>query len=198
MFTGIVSGRGKIAKKEFLKNRLSYAIAFPEDLLEGLKIGASVSIDGACQTVTKIDGSLVWFDAIKETLDKTTLGLFEIDDEVNLERSAKLGDEIGGHLLSGHVFGTIIISSIKENIYTFQFPKEWSRYLFEKGYVAIDGISLTIASIDKGKNCFSIHLIPETLKRTTLGSKKPGAQINLELDALTQAVVETTERMLQG
>lgn len=197
MFTGIITGRGRLAKIKWELNRLTYAVMFPDDLLEGLVPGASVSIDGACQTVTQIEGNLVWFDAIQETLDKTTLSLLREGDLVNLERAAKMGDELGGHLLSGHVFGTVLLAHVQENIYILHYPEHIDRYLFEKGFVAIDGISLTIASLNREKNCFSIHLIPETLKRTTLALKKPGSRINLEIDSMTQAVVETTERVLK-
>lgn len=195
MFAGIVGGKGKVAKAEWSDNRLNYVLAFPQDLLEGLKIGASVSVDGVCQTVTSIQGHLVWFDAIMETLQKTTLNALKEGDFVNLERALKLGDEIGGHLLSGHIYGTASLISIKENTYTFQCPQGWTKYLFEKGFIAIDGVSLTLGAVDRKEGLFSVHLIPETLRTTSLGAKKPNSLLNLEFDSLTQVAVETIERL---
>ena len=195
MFTGIVKATAEIAALEKKDSILRYAVAFPKDFLSGLQLGASVSVDGVCQTVVAIDKNHVWFEAIGETLSRTTFGLFYLGSRVNLERSAKFGDEIGGHLLSGHIYGTAFISQIKENVYFFECPVLWMKYLFSKGYIAIDGISLTLVDVEKKTGRFSVHLIPETLKRTTLGEKKAGDRVNLEFDALTQAAVETIENL---
>lgn len=196
MFTGIVKAIGKIHALEKEGSILRYAVCFPPEMLLALELGASVSIDGVCQTVVSIRSPLVWFEAIEETVLKTTFSEMVIDQRVNLERSAKIGDEIGGHLLSGHVYGTAEIFNIKENIYTFSCSKNWMKYLFSKGYIAIDGISLTLVEVDRQQGHFSVHLIPETLKRTTLGEKKAGKRVNLEFDSLTQAAVETLENLV--
>lgn len=190
MFTGIVRAIGTIIEVKKKGDLLHYAVAFPHDNLE---LGASVAIDGVCQTVVKMTENSVWFDAIDETLQRTTLNILQVGQKVNIERSAKIGDEIGGHLLSGHVYGTAPIFNIDDNIYTFHCPAEWTKYLFSKGYIAIDGVSLTV--VDVGADFFTVHLIPETLHRTTLGQKKIDDRVNLEFDALTQAAVETVERL---
>ncbi len=191
MFTGIVRFIGRITEIIRKESLLQYAVAFPHEHLER---GASVSIDGVCQTVVRIDGENVWFDAIEETLQKTTLGSIEVGDLVNIERSAKIGDEIGGHLLSGHIYGTATLAQIDGNIFTFTCPQKWLKYLFPKGFVALNGASLTV--VDVGISHFTVHLIPETLKRTTFGQKKIGDRVNVEFDSLTQAAVETVERLI--
>jgi riboflavin synthase len=198
MFTGIVKGLffiGDVIKHNGLTQ---YSVILPASMREGLQIGASVSIDGVCQSVVSVQGDHVWFDAIEETLNRTTLRELEVGLRVNVERSARLGDEIGGHLLSGHVFGKARISKVitQENqaqIF-FEFSPKAIKYLFTKGYVAIDGASLTL--VDVGTHEFSVHLIPETLRMTTLGFKKVGDWVNVELDAQTQVIVDTIERLL--
>lgn len=194
MFTGIVKGVFPVSSVQN-EGILRYAVAMPENLREGLEIGASVSIDGVCQTVVKIEGDHVYFDAIEETLRVTTLNGLQEGDQVNVERSLRMGDEVGGHLLSGHVIDTAqILEKIEEKgetIIRFAVSEGLKKYLFAKGYVAIDGISLTIVGIDP----LSVHLIPETLKMTTLGFKKPGDLVNIEIDQQTQVIVETIERM---
>ena len=196
MFTGIVQELGKIVEIEKTSDLLRYTVEFPDTLLPDLKSGASVSIDGICQTVTTIDGNRVSFDAMEETLIKTTLDTLTIGQKVNLERSAKIGDEIGGHLLSGHIFGKTKLQKIEANIYTFACPKDWSPYFFPKGFIALDGISLTLVDILPG--FFTVHLIPETLKRTTLGFKKIGEFVNVEIDSQTQIIVDTIHRRLKN
>ncbi len=194
MFTGIVRGKGLIVQVEFKNSILRYAVRFPPELLSGLERGASVSIDGVCQTVVMIDQDQIWFEAIGETLERTTLKEIQKDGSVNLERAARFGDEIGGHLLSGHIYGTASLISIEQNIYTLRGSKDWMKYLFSKGYIAIDGISLTL--VDVNKDNFSVHLIPETLSHTTLGQKKTGDSVNIEIDSITQAAVDTVSRLL--
>lgn len=191
MFTGIVKGIGWVTVIEITPSILRYAVQFPPELLAGLERGASVSIDGVCQTVVKINQDQIWFEAIDETLERTTFKGMQIGRSVNLERAARFGDEIGGHLLSGHIYGSAPILSIEQNIYTIACPIDWMKYFFSKGYIALDGISLTLVAIDKTKGYFTVHLIPETLHHTTLGQKKAGDFVNIEIDAQTQATVET-------
>lgn len=196
MFTGIVRGIGLIVQTEIKNSILRYAVLFPSELLSGLTRGASVSVDGICQTVVMIDQDQIWFEAIGETLERTTLKEMSKGKSVNLERAAHFGDEIGGHLLSGHIFGTASIISIDHNIYSLLGSAEWMKYLFSKGYIAIDGISLTLVDVDTINKKFTVHLIPETLAHTTLGQKKPGDFVNIEIDSLTQAAVDTVSRLL--
>lgn len=202
MFTGIVKGLCPVKAVKKQKDFLQYAVKLPKELLKGLKQGASVSIDGVCQTVVKVEKDQVWFDAISETLKKTTLKSLQVDQQVNVERAATFKDEIGGHLLSGHIFGTAEIVKVKKQgntcIMTFQAPTAWMKYLFPKGYIAIDGASLTLVDVEREKGIFTVHLIPETLRLTTLGFKKAGHAVNIELDSHTQVIVDTVERIHQA
>lgn len=199
MFTGIVKGLFKVGKLEKKPHMTSFAITFNEELLNGLQTGASVSVDGVCLTVTRINGKQVWFDVIQETLNKTTLKHLEEELQVNIERSARFGDEIGGHLLSGHVYGTSKIHKIEhfENnkIVTFKADPTWMKYFFPKGYIALDGVSLTLVDVLQD-GYFTVHLIPETLRLTKFGTKIEGDLVNVELDSQTQAVVDTVERAM--
>ncbi|MCP5469187.1 MAG: riboflavin synthase subunit alpha [Chlamydiales bacterium] len=186
MFTGIIRIFGVVAAVE-CGDVQTYAIDFPHD---GLEIGASVSVDGTCQTAIAVDDH-VWFQAVGETLKRTTLGNLKVGQQVHIERSARIGDEIGGHMLSGHIYCTSMIQKIEENIYTFSVPN--TTYLFEKGYVAVDGMSLTV--VDVFEDAFTVHLIPETLK---VFHKKVGDFVNIEFDSLTMATVKTVERILKS
>ena len=183
MFTGIIRILGAVTAVE-RGAVMCYALDFPH---EGLEIGASVSVNGVCQTVVSLDQG-VWFEAIEETLQRTTLDTLEVGQKVQIERAARFGDEIGGHLLSGHIFCTSTIEKVEGHIFTFSIDDP--RYLFEKGYVAIDGMSLTV--VDVLEKSFTVHLIPETLKLFTKGV---GERVNLEFDALTIAAVDTVKRM---
>ena len=202
MFTGIVRGIGKITKIQTLPGLNHYSIGIDNHLLSNLEIGASIAIDGVCLTVVGFNAQEVSFDAINETLNRTTLKTLKEGDLVNIERAAKFGDEIGGHLLSGHIFGTASIQAIDRTqnncIISLKCPKEWIKYLFPKGYVALNGASLTLVDVDKAQGTFSVHLIPETLEKTTFGIKKVNNEINMELDSQTQAVVDTIEAIYQN
>lgn len=194
MYTGIIQGKAKVIAIEGKPHLRSFVFAFPLDLVEGLKTGASVSLGGVCLTVTKINAREISFDAMQETLKKTTLGDLLVGDEVNIERAAKLGDEIGGHVMSGHVSGKgkIVENGILKNgdwILKIEIDPALAGYVFEKGFVALDGVSLTVVHVEE--NTFAVHLIPETLARTTFTGKKVGDAVNVELDFQTVAVVET-------
>lgn len=197
MFTGIVQGRGEIVSIESGNEITTLRIRVPST--EGLAIGASISIDGVCLTATEFAEGIVSFDVIPETLEKTTLGELEVGGLVNVERSLRYGDEVGGHLLSGHIIGRGIISkadAVGDGAqYTILSPPDVRKYIVSKGYVGIDGISLTIGDVhDDG---FDLHLIPETLRLTTLGEKQAGDAVNLEIDSTTMMIVETVERMMK-
>ena len=193
MFTGIVHGTGCVQSVQG-DTVVTVAIEIPST--EGLEVGGSVSIDGVCLTATSV-GNSVTFDIIPETLERTTLGSLSSGSNVNVERALKFGDELGGHLLSGHIMGTAEIITAKNQDYTIKCPTEMAEFIQEKGYIAVDGISLTIGETD-GEGCFDVHIIPETLRLTTLGGKSVGDHVNIEIDAMTQAVVETTKRLMKS
>lgn len=200
MFTGITRGTFEVVALERRPGLLSYAVALPAGLRSGLEIGASVAIDGVCQTVVAIEGEGVRFEAILETLELTTLGALEKGAVVAVERSTRVGDEIGGHPVAGHVIGTGTVVSRKpagEGLdLRIEVPKAWMRYVQRKGFIAIDGSSLTVGATDAEGGQFDLHLIPETLRLTNLGRKQPGDRVNVELDAGTVAIVDTVERVL--
>ncbi|MEI8364857.1 MAG: riboflavin synthase subunit alpha [Parachlamydiaceae bacterium] len=198
MFTGIICGIGRVANVIVLPGLTKLAVGVTPSLLVGLQKGASVAIDGICLTVVDFDDSKIWFDVIAETLQQTTLKSVEVGAHVNIERAARFGDEIGGHMLSGHISGTTPIISIlrTENncILTFQGSPQLTKYLFPKGYIALNGASLTLVDVNNSSGAFTVHLIPETLERSTFGTKKVGDVVNVEYDSQTQAIVDTIER----
>ena len=200
MYTGIVQGCLPISSLEKKENLYRFSIEFPSERLEKLEEGASVAINGVCLTVTEIIGKAVFFEAIKETLGLSNLNDLREGTLVNMERSARANAEIGGHLISGHVVGMADILSIEKdtNNYriTFTGDDTWMKFVFEKGYLAVNGCSLTVAEMDRKLKQFSINLIPETLKRTNLELLQRGDKVNIEVEAQTQAIVETVERVL--
>jgi len=200
MYTGIIQALCPVVEMIDKPGLKSFVVKFPERLLAGLQLGASVSIDGTCFTVTKIDGQQVSFDAMQETLQKTTIGQLTQGDFVNIERSAKMGDEIGGHPMSGHVstMAEIVDVSESENnrFMTFKVDPSWMRFVFSKGFIGLDGASLTVVDADAKAGTFKVHFIPETLRITRFGSKQVGDHVNVEIDPQTQVMVETVERVL--
>lgn len=198
MFTGIVQAALPIAELEQRQGLWTLALDLPEKMLAGLELGASVALNGACLTVTRIEGQRVYFDAMMETLNITNLGKIEQGTKVNVERAAKFGDDIGGHQLSGHVHGVTEILEIErpENncVIWFKLSENFKPYVFTKGYIGLNGCSLTIGEVQEDR--FNVFLIPETLKITTFGEAGVGTSINLEIDSHTQAVVDTVERVL--
>jgi riboflavin synthase len=200
MFTGIVAGRARVESIEDRGGVRLLVLGLPSGLGEGLQLGASVSVAGTCLTVVARRGDEARFDCIDETLRRTTLGALGPGSLVNVERAARLGDEIGGHLLSGHVLGTAEVVSREvreENLaLTLRAPTGTGKYLLPKGYVAVDGCSLTLGEVDRARDTFAVHLIPETRRVTTLDALRPGDRVNLEVDSATQAVVDTVERVL--
>jgi riboflavin synthase len=170
------------------------------ELARGLVPGASVAINGVCLTATRIDGPDATFDVIGETLSRTTLGSLSVGGRVNVERSMTLADEIGGHRVAGHVYDTARVAAIDSgpNARTlwFEVAPRWMAYLYYKGFIAVDGASLTIAGIDADRSRFSVSLIPETITRTTLGTIRVDDRVNFEIDTQTQTIVDTVERLL--
>ena len=195
MYTGIVSGTAPVIAVADGEGIRTLTIDL-DGFSDGLQIGASVALDGVCMTVVSLEGTEVRFDAIEETLGRTTLERAIQGHMVNVERSLRMGDELGGHILSGHVMMTAkIIGRVERGEgldLAIENPLEARPYILEKGFIAIDGMSLTIGEAsDEG---FALHIIPETLRVTTIGEKEVGDSVNLEIDSRTQAVVETVMR----
>ncbi|HHH28179.1 MAG TPA: riboflavin synthase subunit alpha [Polyangiaceae bacterium] len=198
MFTGITRGTFEVVAVEREPGLMRYAVDLG-DYGAGLELGASVSIDGVCQTVVAMDGTVARFDAISETLDKTTLDALAVGARVSVERSARLGDEIGGHDVYGHVRGTGRVAEVHREGHDVKLviavPRAWMKYVLPKGFIAVDGSSLTVGETDDGGR-FSVYLIPETLRLTNLGDKVVDDRVNIELDPRTVAIVDTVERVL--
>jgi riboflavin synthase len=199
MFTGIVQRLCPVVdvRDDAGVKRLDIDLA---ELTGGLSSGASVAVNGVCLTAAAVAGGRASFDVIQETLAHTNLGLVRKGEAVNVERSLRFGDEIGGHVLSGHIADVVKVARVEtaegvRNLW-FDVAPKWMIYLFHKGFVALDGASLTIASVDRERHRISVSLIPETIKRTTLGAAAVGRLVNLEVDPQLQAVVGTVERML--
>ncbi|WP_127478923.1 riboflavin synthase subunit alpha [Sulfurivermis fontis] len=198
MFTGIVQGTAEIVAIVEKQDLRTHTVRLPPALLPGLQPGASVAHNGCCLTVTAIDGDRVSFDLMRETLRLTNLGSLQVGDRVNVERAARFGDDIGGHAMSGHIMGTAEVTQVLESANNrqvwFRLPETLRKYVFTKGYIGIDGISLTIGEVRGDEFC--VNLIPETLARTNIAARRPGDRINLEIDPQTQAIVDTVERVL--
>jgi riboflavin synthase len=179
----------------------TFSIEFPEKLIENLETGASVAVNGVCFTVTRIVVHTVFFDAIAETLALSNIRFIECGTRVNIERSAKSGAEVGGHILSGHIIGTSELLSIENSSnnkrLTFAGAPHWLKFVFEKGFLAVNGCSLTVASLRREKGELAINLIPETLSRTNFLRLKSGDLVNIEVESQTQVIVETVERIMK-
>ena len=201
MFTGIVKGLGRIESVRRLAGLATFDIHLPEGAQQDLEIGASVAVDGVCLTVTAVNARHAIFDVMQETLTRTTLGELEKGAEVNIERAARDGAEIGGHPLSGHidVVAKVIDVQTPENnrVVSFEVPQPWIRYVFAKGYIGLNGASLTVASVDRKSSTFTVWLIPETLRMTTFAQKQPGARINMEIERSTQVTVDTIRDFME-
>ncbi len=198
MFTGIVQGTAIVQSITRKDDFMQLTVELPKERCDNLQLGASIALNGTCLTVTAFEGRNVSFDLIIETLKVTNLGNLDIGDRVNFERAARFGDEIGGHVLSGHVHTQVQIAEIERTetncILWFEAENQWLPYLFPKGFVALNGCSLTIGEIQE--NRFNVYLIPETLSVTTFGTCQKGDNINMEIDAHTQAIVDTVEQYM--
>ena len=198
MFTGIVSGKGHVQKIIKSKDYVSLIIKAPKGFSKNLTKGASVSVNGVCLTVKKGKTDILEFDVIEETLQKTNLKDISKSSKVNLERSMTAKTEIGGHLVSGHIHGTGKVLKVINRQATkdlqIKIPTSLREYFFYKGYVALNGCSLTIGKVLK--TSFYIHLIPETLSVTTFKDIKKGDLINIEIEQATINTVETVKRVM--
>ena len=185
MFTGIIEHLGKV-KQVKLQADSAIIVIDIGSLSDDVSLGDSIAINGACLTVTQIKDSAVYFDVSTETLNMTAIGKLKISDKVNIERSLKMGDQLGGHFVTGHIDGVGVINKVENEpgqcTVWFSTSETLINMMIKKGSVAIDGISLTIVEIREG--LFSVALIPYTLELTTLGFKKAGEKVNLETDML--------------
>ena len=200
MFSGIVQEKGIINALVEGNENLTLTVDCSKNFIKEQKIGDSVSVDGVCLTVTKKTNDSLTFDAVKETLNRTIIKNYVEGSCVNIESSLSYGGSVGGHLMSGHIHlkgqvkEVLIIGDSKDIV--MDTSPEWSKYLFEKGYIGINGCSITIGKVNDTR--LQVHLIPETLKTTNLDSLVFGDEINLELDQSTIAIVDTTERILKN
>lgn len=198
LFTGIVQGKGEILFSKQLSGGLKLRIQMNE-WGTCLELGASVAVSGVCLTVVNFqEGEWAEFDVIQETLDRSNLGMLQVGSHTNIERSLKMGDELGGHQVNGHVDCKAQILQIEQSPGNhkiwIEIAPHWNRYLVPKGWIAVDGISLTVVDVEPDR--FSVCLIPETLSRTTLGNATQTTLLNLEFDHQTKVIVESVERLL--
>ncbi len=202
MFTGIVQTKAAVLSALYNNNFLKLTIDLDKRFIKNLEKGASVAINGICLTAvdfaeTDNNHACIDFDVIDETLRVTNLSQLKQGDTLNVERSLKIGDEIGGHMVSGHIHcqaGIIAIEKTHANCKVdFEMPTEFIKYVLPKGFITINGISLTVGQVLD--NTFSVHLIPETLSVTNLGEAVAADLVNIELDQQTMTIVNTIERM---
>ena len=198
MFTGIVTHKAPVTSAEISEGILRLILSTQDGFTDRLTTGASISVNGVCLTVVAFDANTVAFDVIDESLRLTNLAELKSTHLVNLERAASFGDEIGGHLLSGHIQTQATLAERREtdsNVeMVLKFDPKWQKYVIAKGYIAVNGCSLTIGRVEEGS--FSLHLIPETLRLTNLEDAAPGTKFNIEFDHQTMTIVETVERVM--
>lgn len=188
MFSGLIGHRATVLENADAAGGRRLVLESAEAVREGVEPKDSISINGACLTVTSVHGSTIAFDVVPETIARTTLGALQPGDRVNVELSLRVGDRLGGHFVYGHVDASAEIIGREpegqgERLLVAT-PTGLARFIVEKGYVALDGVSLTIASV--GDSLFTIALIPETAARTTLGTRRPGELVNLEIDPIAR------------
>ena len=202
MFTGIVQGLASVASIIDRPGLRSFRLQFPPGFAADLQVGASVACDGVCLTVTALHGEDgADFDVMQQSLGLTTLGSLRQGSRINVERAARDGAEIGGHPLSGHIDFKAELASVlqPENNYLLRIavPAPWMRYVFAKGYIAVNGASLTVAEADRRAGWFEVWLIPETLRMTSFGEKRPGDALNIEIERATQVHVDTVREAIE-
>ena len=199
MFSGIVQSLGTIVSIDEASEIVTLEVQASKDFTKGLKVGDSVAIDGVCLTLTKSESDRMFFDAVSETLSKTIIKSYKKEAKVNLESSLRFNDSVGGHIVSGHIHTTGHINQVEihgdAKDIVIDAGVDWGKFLFEKGYIGINGCSITLGEITEGR--FIVHLIPETLRATNLDNLVYGDQVNLEFDQNTITIVETTERILR-
>jgi riboflavin synthase len=193
VFTGIVEELGEVVGLTGLDDSVRLTVRGPA-VVEGARRGDSIAVNGVCLTVVETSGDAFTADVMRETLDRSSLGALTPGAPVNLERPMRLDGRLGGHLVQGHVDGTGVIEertrSEHWDVVRISLPHDLARYVVHKGSITVDGVSLTVASVDEGS--FTVSLIPTTLELTTLGRKQPGDPVNLEVDVVAKYV----ERLL--
>ena len=198
MFTGIVEELGRVVRLETVEDSARLTVEAPT-VTQDVNLGDSVSVNGCCLTVTAVHGSTFTADLMAETLTRTTLGSQAPGDPVNLERALRASDRLGGHIVQGHVDATAEVLDHHRgehwDLLRIGLPQEIARYVAVRGSVALDGVSLTVVDVVDAPNAspapgagasLSVGLIPETLRRTTLGTRRPGERVNLEVDVLAK------------
>ena len=201
MFTGIVEELGRVVRLETVEDSARLTVEAPT-VTQDVSLGDSVSVNGCCLTVTAVHGSTFTADLMAETLTRTTLGSQAPGDPVNLERALRASDRLGGHIVQGHADATAEVLDHHRgehwDLLRIGLPREIARYVAVKGSVALDGVSLTVVDVVDASNTLdiapvpsagaslSVGLIPETLRRTTLGTRRPGERVNLEIDVLAK------------
>lgn len=199
MFTGIIREKGTIVS--ISQKEIFQIVIEMKKKLKKVQIGSSISINGVCLTVTKILGNRYSFDVVEETLRCTNLSHLKKGQKVHVETSAKFGDEIGGHLLSGHISTVAKLIHVQnlssDKVLTFSLEKKWMQYIADKGFLALDGCSLTLHHVDPKKHCFSISCIPETLRSTHFGELQKGDGVNVEIDSAAMILVQTVKTFLK-
>lgn len=196
MFTGIVERVARITRLDSVAGRVELEIEAGADIAAEVRLGDSIAISGCCLTVVAVRGPVLAFQAVPETLRRTSLGSRAVGDAVNLERAMRVDARLDGHIVQGHVDGTGTIRSIdadgQDRLVRISCPAELARQIVPKGSVAVEGVSLTV--VDPDPACFAVALIPHTLAVTTLGRAEPGTIVNLELDVLGKYVFRYLER----
>ncbi len=200
MFSGLIGYVGRVAALERDRGGVRLRVEAPGAIGEGVAPKDSVAINGVCLTVVEHDATSMSFDVVPETVERSVLGTLSAGSPVNVEVSLRLGDRLGGHLVYGHVDATAaIVAKVAEgqgHRVTIETPPALVRFIVEKGYVAVDGVSLTVAAASDGR--FEIALIPETSARTTLGGKGPGDAVNLEIDPIARYALGATDACVPG
>lgn len=205
MYTGITRGVFPVVALSERAGAARICVELSDELAQGVTLGASISIDGVCLTVVAYEGRRISFEVIDETRTLTTLGELAVGRSVSVERSARYGDELGGHDVYGHVIGTGTVLARDQRgaqlDLTIGVPAGWMKYILHKGFVALDGSSLTVGDVVAAKGGesagrFDVHLIPETQRLTNFAHKRVGDRLNVELDPRTVAIVDTVERVL--
>jgi riboflavin synthase len=195
MFTGIVAELGEVVAIEHFDDAARITI---RGAVSDAVPGDSIAVNGVCLTVTAIMDGLFTADVMRETLDRSGLGELSAGAPVNLELSVRVSDRLGGHIVQGHVdvTGAVVSREPSEHwdVVRIGLPAQISRYVVEKGSIAVDGVSLTVSAISPADDWFEVSLIPETLKRTTLGGRQPGEVVNLEVDVIAKYVERLVQR----
>ena len=200
MFTGIIQAIGKVETRQDRGGDARLRVGMGKLDLSDVAVGDSIAVSGVCLTAVELTGDGFWADVSGETLSRTTLGALRPGDPVNLEKALTPTTRLGGHLVSGHVDGVGRVAERRPEARSVRFvieaPRELARYIAEKGSIAVDGVSLTVARAHRDR--FEVALIPETLARTTLGAAGPGARVNLEADVVARHVARLHELATAG